>query len=494
MRFANPLLILLVTSLVKAAIIPKGISSLLTNSKVPTQAELFVENGQRQNGRAGSGSIGEDGKSNNEGAKAVAVDGSSSSAVGGSLWGDVHSGSNVGFQNAVDPSTTTPFSFQDQGGDDSNTPATAILKQRISALEHFKDTFTDFSPDYDNNKTTAILLSSKIIKNNTLKKLGIKGISFKLPVLGSGFPKTVNEPSFLPINTNSVFFFNLKESIWLDQTRLVGSIPLDIKGNFKIDDYNLLIPITYLQNLKISSVFLEDFLIACNDQILYYNRPLEIDSPLLITVISDSETKASNSASSSPSSSSKLSSLFFELISKNWLQSSVKSIDLLQSAFCFINNEDLKHDNKSVCLRINDNERSIDIAPSFDADNKLNFNEIVPPSASPVHRRRQKREIHPTYGNETAALGESQFFKIQLGNNTLTGNERVFENITKCHEEEAFDVPQEPLNGTLFGEKDFMGMQYLSHAPVLLLQARPASYKQIVDNTEVKDGRSPFTF
>ncbi|GAV27987.1 hypothetical protein PMKS-001455 [Pichia membranifaciens] len=384
------------------------------------------------------------------------------------------------------------------------------VRARVSALEHYKETFTDFSADYDNAKTTAILLSSKIIKNNTLKKLGIKGISFKLPILGSGFPKMVNEPSFLPVNTNSVFLFNLKESIQLDQTRLSGSIPFDLKGNFNVDDYNILIPITYLQSLKVSPVFLEDFLIACSDQIMYYNSPLELDSPLLITVISKSEPRVKNvelansvtSSSSSSSSTSKLSSLYFELMSKNWLQSSVKSIDLLQSTFCFINNDELKakdnKQNKSICLRINDTEKTIDISPSFDSEHKLNFNEIVPSLSSSSHEKHQKRDEYPTYSNDTGNKmdridAEDSSFKIQVGNNTLTENERAFENVTRCLEEEEYDIPQQPLSDTLFGQSELIGMKSFEHAPVLILQPRPANYKQILDTSHQMEKQS-FTF
>ena len=496
MRLLNSLLILLASPLftpavtvTEAAIIPKGISSLLTNSKVPTQEEVFVEHGLRQNSAGASSSSGSN--ENENGAGVVARSGSN----------EVRSPQSW----ASNADLAALFKFNE-----GTTGFRRPVRAKISALEHYKETFTDFSADYDSAKTKAILLSSKIIKNNTLKKLGIKGISFKLPILGSGFPKMVNEPSFLPVNTNSVFLFNLKESIQLDQTKLSGSIPFDLKGNFKVDDYNILIPITYLQSLNVSSVFLEDFLVACSDQIMYYNSPLELDSPLLITVISKSEPRVKNielgksvsSSSSSSSSTSKLSSLFFELISKNWLQSSVKSIDLIQSTFCFINNDELKakdnKQNKSICLRINDTEKTIDISPSFDSEHKLNFNEIAPSLSSSSHEKHQKRDEYPTSrndrGNTMDSLNaEDSSFKIQVGNNTLTENERAFENVTKCLEEEEYEIPQQPLDDTLFGQSELIGMKSSAHAPVLVLQPRPANYKQILDTSGQMEKQS-FTF
>lgn len=509
MRLLNPLLILLASPLftpavtvTEAAIIPKGISSLLTNSKVPTQEEVFVEHGLKQNVGDVGGIVGASSSGGNVNG-AGASDRRSSSEVRSPQPGA--SNADLAALFNFNEGRTDSAGSSGSAGSKGSTVSRRPVRAKVSALEHYKETFTDFSADYDNEKTSAILLSSRIIKNNTLKKLGIKGISFKLPILGSGFPKMVNEPSFLPVNTNSVFLFNLKESIQLDQTKLSGSIPFDLKGNFKIDDYNILIPITYLQTLKVSSVFLEDFLIACSDQILYYNSPLEIDSPLLITVISKSEpnlksaelgnsvsSSSLSSSSSSSASTSKLSSLFFELISKNWLQSSVKSIDLLQSTFCFINNAELKekdnNKNKSICLRINDADKSIDITPSFDSENKLNFNEIVPSLSSSFHEKNQKRDEYPTYRNTTGIPvenleAEDSSFKIQVGNNTLTKNGRAFENVTKCREEEEYLVPQQPLSDTLFGQSELIGMKSFAHAPVLVLQPRPANYKQILDTS-----------
>lgn len=475
------LLLTVVSNIAQSAVIPKGISSLLKNSKVPTQEEIFDSN------------------SNDE--------------ITASL-------SNKGIKNSNDDSDIIPnnkkstpsgsFNFASlieyqtrKFSDDNKTP-----KQKITALEHYRDTFKDFSIDYDSEKTSAILLSSEIIKNNTLKKLGIKGISFKLPVIGVGPHKSQNDASFLPLNLRSVFLFNLKDEITLDQSKLEGNIPLNLKGDFEVDDYSILIPISYMQSLKVSSIFLEEFLTECNNKILYYNKPLRFDFPLLITLISKSENDLISSISDTkPNPPVKLSSLFIDLISKNWLQSATKSIDILQSTFCFVNNNEFnkKDNNTSICVRLDDELKSIEISPSFDSKNKLNFNQMVA-STNTLEKRGlellfgsyQNKIVNEENNEDTLVNGLS--FKIQTGNNTLSENNNAFKNISKCREEEDHEITENPLHGSLFGEDDNSTVDgdaelqssasansfSINYDSILLLHARP-NYKQVVTDEDLVD-------
>lgn len=367
-----------------AAVIPKGVSSILTNLKIPSQQDLFTDNNNNM---------------------------------------ELKSSNNIINSNeAIDASSFNNVEF------------------KVTALELYKSTISDFSVNYQNDKTTAMLLSSKVIRNNTLQKLGIKGISFKLPIIGTT-SKMVNQPSFLPIDIKSVFLFNLNKPILIDQNNLSGTIPFNIKGDYEIDDYNMLIPLNYLQDMKISSIFLEEFLSESSNQILYYNKEINFKSPVLITSINNQKYAITNKLKT------KLSNLFFEIVSKNWLSTS-NSINLLESSFCFINNNEMSTEN-NLCIKINDETESIKITPAFDENYKLNFNNIIAQSS------KFKRDLFSfKYSNSSKIFDNviSDSFKIQVGNGQLTSNSNKF-NLSNC-KEETIVKPIAPLKGSLFQVKD----------------------------------------
>lgn len=484
---------------VQGAIIPKGISSLLTNSKVPTEDDVFTSDKKETVSKVVS-------KGGTVPSSILSSNQATDTKMSESIFNIQNFNIGSLFQNNHENYNREKINYKE------NIDST---KMKITSLEDFADTFKDFSNDYDNDKTTAILLSSNIINGNSLKKLGIKGISFKLPVINNKLTKSVHEPSFLPFHTKPLFLFNLKEPINFSPYTLSGSIPLQINGNFQINDYNILVPISYMQKLKLSSVFMEQFLIENKDKLLFYNNELSFETPILITMIDQQQISVPKT------SSCKLSSLIFDLLSKNWLQSSANSIDLTQLTVCMLNNNDNENkDNKSICLRINDNGNSIDVAPSFDTKNKFNFNGIFntqPQNSRSLEKRNLLFQFPQSsfYSNNTSLekeMNQSNFsldndkdkdddnyfvkseeyspdfgsrlsFKIQDGGNELTPNEISFKNLTKCNEEEDYLIPEKPLVGSIFGnkEKSKIGMSSIHEvSPVLKSRPRPVEYQQII--------------
>lgn len=432
---------LLLISQIKSAIIPKGLSSILINSKIPSKDNVFnienkVENTNDEN--------------NEVNIITPSIEKSSEKEKNDLQHFNLYS------LFKIKKPTNSKFFINET--------------TRITALENYEDTYNDFSYEYSNDKTTAILLSKEVIKANIIKKLGIKGTHFRLPSLNK-------EPSFFPLNTKPMFIFNLKEQIIIDQSKLVGSIPFKLNENYQVEDYNILIPISYMQDLKVSSIYLEDVLNECKNKILFYNQPLSSTTPLLITMINEID----NYNGSTDKKDTKLLNLFFELVSKNlFYLSSTQSIDLLESIFCFTNNI-FKHDNdnKSFCLNIVENGKLINLSSFFDLSNKIDFNHIT---RSPLTKRDLNSSqidiqfIDSNSINFNTSAKEINFadnglsFKIQVGDENLTPYKNSFKNITKCLEEEEYQIPEQPLEGSVFGYmKDNINMKIhsSSHSPLL---------------------------
>ena len=369
------------------ALIPKGVSSLLTNSKVPAGETVFHP----------------------EEPERVAVKNVHTSSI---------------FTDAL---IKLRGAGTGAGTNNNNSPLGSGSK-RIPSLQGYGDTSSDFTNMYVNDQTTGILLSSNVVYDNSLQKLGIKGSSVNLPVIAGNDVANVNRATFLPINYKSAVIFNVQDSIDIDALNLSGTIPLDVKGSYQVDDYNILVPITYLQKLKLSSVFLEEFLVQSSEGILYYNQPLEFETPLLVTFIKPSL--------STSASSSKLSSLFFEIVSKNWFQSSASTMNLLQSSYCFVNDTPtVSAAEHSICIKVDDNSRNIRFTPAY-KDGKLNWNGMV---ANRNDHNRNKREI-----------AESEI-TIQVGRAHLFPNGLAFTNTTNCKTPEAYPQENTVLEGSLFG-------------------------------------------
>ena len=381
------LIITLYITMSMSAIIPKGVSSLLSNNKVPNNNEIFSKD--------------------------------SSSSISSNIIGNDNNNHLV----------------------DNN--------RKISSLSKYKDTFGSFTDNYINDQSTGLVLTSSIISDNLIQKLGIKGSTFKLPNSNNQNDNTI-ESIFLPSNCKSMFLFNIEKPININMNSKDGKIPFDIKGNYKIDDYNLIIPFQYLQKLKISSISLENFLIEGNKGILYYNEPINFENPVLITSINKNDLI-----------NNKLTNLFIELITKNWFQNSGnnqnnKVLDLLDSRFCFINNEtDVNYENNnSICVRVND--ETITFAPAFNSLNRLNLNGIfgtnplihdkrgfimttVEQSMYNNHTTEQLlHEVEEGYRVKSSDKTDIGSFKIQVGNNTLSDNSDKFHNNTACREERAY--------------------------------------------------------
>ena len=133
-----------------SAIIPKGVSSLLSNNKVPNNNEIFSKD--------------------------------SSSSISSNIIGIDNNNHLV----------------------DNN--------RKISSLSKYKDTFGSFTDNYINDQSTGLVLTSSIISDNLIQKLGIKGSTFKLPNSNKQNDNTI-ESIFLPSNCKSMFLFNIEKPI-----------------------------------------------------------------------------------------------------------------------------------------------------------------------------------------------------------------------------------------------------------------------------------------
>lgn len=383
---------------------------------------------------------------------------------------------------------------------DSNVTGKFISK--FPLLKEYNETVSDFSTSYDSTLTSGVLVSSKLLKSNSLQKLAIEGLSFKLPNLSNTVDNKFDKSVFLPTGIKSVFLFAISEDIKSIRDKSIDNPVFYIRGTYKVKDYNILFPMSYLQKVKISFNSIDKLVKnnSKNKDLLFYNKKLEFEDPLLISsVVRDMDKDSSGNDNNSNLLTNKL----LESIYRNWIQNSDPSINVLESTICFINNGNVNK-NENVCFEIEDSLNKIKFFPAFDNENKLNFNQLAKAHGHAINKRdadqltalRFKKTVPGSIFEDTEGIIESQ-----VGDTELEDNEFKFSNISRCHEEEEIREVVKPLRDTLFQNSSLRGLErrklgaqgqilgFSKSQSMLVARPRHETYKEVVE----RDGNS-FSF
>lgn len=320
----------------------------------------------------------------------------------------------------------------------AESPKTDLLNStfKVSALENWKSISPILSGEYTQN-SRGILISSRLLRNGTIADLRIKGANFEIPFNPN------NNKCFLPINTKTMVIFNQSQSMVMDNEKLTAEIPFDFNGNYNLMDYNLLIPFQFFKDSKITQEQLGGYLEANKMDVLFYNSALEIRLPFLVIMISKIDgdpifpnnsgegNKTTNQNEQTPTN---LSSLVFDMLSKNWLGSQ-NSVNLMKSIFCIMNNELVS--NNSICFNLND--QSVSFFPAFKSQGGFNFETL------------QNKKVKRSYIGTTKSklFNSTHPFSVQLGNANLDHNTQKFTNLTKCKDQGKYNKQIVPLKGSL---------------------------------------------
>lgn len=303
----------------------------------------------------------------------------------------------------------------------------------VSALENWKGTNPILSRNFT-YKSTAVIISSKLLRKGTIADLGIKGFNYKIPL-------NTTDKCFLPINTKSMLIFNQPQPVVFDSERSTGEIPFDFDDGYHLMDYNLLVPFNFSQDSKINGKRLAKYLELNKKDVLFSNSSLEIKLPFLVIMFNKfnkvpiKPNKGDNSNFFESEPSSKIVQSAFDMFSKNWFRSQ-SSANLIHLLFCVTNNELMVND--SICFDVN--------------NHSVNFFPPVKPKGGFTFEKIKNKKVKRSIGTPKNKLFNSTHpFSVQLGNPKLDPKNRKFTNLTKCKAHEKYEKPMVLLKGSLIG-------------------------------------------